>query len=176
MGLAELTKKVHGYMAQGIPRRQILARMAEESPQQTVKIAYAISSIPTEEKRNKYLRYNAVLIILLVCCSVINVLAELPIDLTKPTLFLLIKVVAPLVGAYFAFQFHGGVYRVLALWLWVDLFEAALLLNGASFFAVVKIPLLMVVFILSLMIGMKAFPQLKFIGPKGDGQGGYRLQ
>jgi hypothetical protein len=176
MGLAELTKKVHGYLAQGVSRPEILAQMAKELPQETAKIAYAISSVPTEEKRKKYLKYNAALVILLVCCSVLNLLAEMPIDLTEPTLFLLIKVVAPLVGAYFAFQFHGGVYRVLALWLWVDLFEAVLLLNGANLFSLLKIPLLMVVFLLSLMIGMKVFPQLKFIGPKSDEQGRYFLQ
>ncbi len=176
MGLAQLTKKVHGYMAQGIPRQEILAQMAKDSPHETVKIAYAIASVPTEENRKKYLRYNAVLILLLMCCSVLNLLAEMPIDLTKPTLFLVIKVVAPLVGAYFAFQFHGGVYRVLALWLWVDLFEAVLFLHGITLFAVLKIPVLMVAFVLSLMIGMRAFPQLKFIGPKSDGQGSYRLQ
>lgn len=176
MGLAALTKEIEGLFQAGLTRHETLAKLAAESPSEVVKIAYAISAIPTPEKRSKYLRLNAVFTLLLVICSVLTLLSAFPIDMTKPTLFLAIKVIAPLVGCYFTFNFHGGVYRILALWFTFDLLEALALFNAANLASVLRIPALMLAILLALFIGLKVFPQLRIIGPKPDGKGSFMLQ
>ncbi|WP_136807497.1 hypothetical protein [Desulfosediminicola flagellatus] len=176
MGLAALTKKIERLSQTGLTRHEILAKLAADSPADTVKIAYAISAIPTPEKRSKYLRLNAVFIVLLLACAVLTLLSAFPIDMTKPTLFLAIKVIAPLVGCYFAFNFHGGVYRILALWFTFDLLEAIALFNAANLASVLRVPALMLAVALALLIALKVFPQLRVVGPKADGKGGFLLQ
>jgi len=175
MGLLNISNKIIAEMENGSSREEIFQKYIESNPSGVAKYAYCIASIPTALLRKQYLIINGLLTILLVLYSVITVLAELPIDLNKPTIFILIKVLLPLIFSYFVFRFHGGIYRLIGLWCLYDLLESILLNGVVTITDAIRILILFFVIILSFYIARKVFPNLKVLGPKRDSNGNFFL-
>lgn len=175
MGLLNISNEISAELETGLSREKIFKKYIQLDPAGATKYAYCIASIPTPTLRKQYLTINALLSLLLVVYAVLTVLAELPIDLNKPTIFLLIKTLVPLVFAYFTFRFHGGVYRLIGLWCLYDLFESILFTEISTITVALKLFVLFFVVVLSFYIARNAFPNLKILGPKQDSNGNYFL-
>ncbi len=175
MGLLNISNEISAELETGLSREKIFKKYIQLDPAGATKYAYCIASIPTPTLRKQYLTINALLSLLLVVYAVLTVLAELPIDLNEPTIFLLIKTLVPLVFAYFTFRFHGGVYRLIGLWCLYDLFESILFTEISTITVALKLFVLFFVVVLSFYIARNAFPNLKILGPKQDSNGNYFL-
>lgn len=175
MGLLQIHNQIQKELDGGTSRIDLFRTLSEKTPSNTAKFAYCLASIPYPERRQKYLKLNAVLFLFLLLLPVFTIGAEWPIDFQQPTLFIAIKSSVPLMLAYFVFQFHGGVYRILGIWCIIDLIESALLLNFTTFAGLGKTVLLVIIIAMGLLIAKKAFPNLKTIGPKQDQQGRYLI-
>ena len=101
--------------------------------------------------------------------AVITVLAELPININEPTIFILIKTVLPLIFSYFVFRFHGGIYRLIGLWCLYDLLENILLTGVATIADALRLLILFFVIVLTFYIARKVFPNLKVLGEMKKG-------
>lgn len=175
MGMREVSNKVLYALEEGHSRDEVYNMLSSAKPADAGKIAYCIASVPTHELRQKYLRFNAALCLLLLIYPVINLVSELPIDFSQPTLFILIRCVLPLVFAYFVFRFHGGIYRLAGIWFLLDLVESLLLTGAPDGMAAVKLLVLFVIVWLSFTIARKVFPNLGIIGPRKNQDGTYML-
>jgi hypothetical protein len=175
MGLLNINNNIQKKLASGQPRSDIFHELSKASPSESGKFAYCINSIPTDELRKKYLTVNALLIISLAAYSVLTLLSETPINLNEPTLFLFIKILVPLVLSYFAFLFHGGIYRVIAIWCTTDLLEAIALSGVGSLLDLSRIMMLFACVFLSWRIAIKVFAHLTFLGPRKDMSGNYMI-
>ena len=173
MGLLNINNKILKKLANGESRIDIFHELSQASPSESGKFAYCINSIPTEELRKKYLVVNALLIISLAGYSVLTLLSEYPINFNEPTLFIFIQILVPLVCSYFAFQFHGGLYRVIGLWCIIDLLEAIAISGFGSLLDLSRIIVLFACVFLSSLIAMKVFTHLTFLGPIKDRSGNY---
>ncbi len=173
MGLLSINNKIQAKLASGESRADIFHELSQASPSESGKFAYCINSIPTEELRKKYLLVNALLIISLSGYSILTLLSEFPLNLKEPTLFIFIKILVPLILGYFAFLFHGGLYRIIALWCAIDLFEAIMLSGFGSLLDLSRILILFACIFLSWHIAIKVFPHLTFLGPGKDRSGNY---
>ncbi len=162
-------------MDSGSSREEIFEKLVKSNPSGAAKYAYCIASIPTAVLRKQYLTINALLMILLVLYAATTILAELPINMNEPTIFILIKTLLPLIFSYFVFRFHGGIYRLTGLWCLYDLMES-ILLNGVVTIAdAIKIIIVFFIIVLTFYIARKVFPNLKVLGPKRDASGNYFL-
>jgi len=175
MGLRDITNTINADLESGLSREEIFKKYIQAAPAEATKSAYCIASIPTAVLRKKYLKLNSLLLILLVAYAVLTVLAELPIDLQKPTIFILLRAVVPIIFAYFVFHFHGGVYRLISLWCLFDLTEDILLTGAPTLAAALKLLIVFFVIVLAFFISRKVFPNLKVFGPKRDADGKYIL-
>jgi len=175
MGLLDITNAISADLESGLSREEIFKRYVRAAPAQAAKYAYCIASIPSAVLRKKYLKINGLLLVLLVAYAALTVLAELPIDLTKPTIFILLRTLVPIIFAYFVFHFHGGVYRLITLWCLFDLAEDILLTGAPTLTAALKLLALFLIIVISWFISRKVFPNLKIFGPKQDGDGRYLL-
>ncbi len=175
MGLLDISNKITAELESGLNREDIFNKHIKSIPAEAAKYAYCIASIPTPALRKQYLTINALLSCLLVVYAVLTVLAELPINLQEPTIFILIKTLLPLIFAYFTFRFHGGVYRLIGLWFLYDLLETILLTGVPTFIATLKLLILFFIIVLAFFIARKVFPNLRVLGPKRDPDGGYLL-
>ena len=175
MGLLNTSNKIIAEMESGLSREKIFQKHVEENPSGAPKYAYCIASIPTSVLRKQYLIINGLLTILLVLYAVINVLAELPINMNEPTIFILIKTLLPLIFSYFVFRFHGGIYRLTGLWCLYDLLENILINGVANITDALRLLILFFVIVLTFYITRKVFPNLKILGPKRDSNGNYFL-
>ena len=175
MGLLDISNKITAELETGLSREKIFQKYVTSAPEKAAKYAYCIASIPRSALRKQYLTVNALLSLLLIVYAVLNVLAELPINLNEPTIFILIKTMLPLIFAYFTFRFHGGVYRLTGLWLLYDLLESILITGVPTFVAALKLLVLFFVIVLSFLIARKVFPNLRVLGPKKDPNGNYYL-
>ena len=175
MGLLNISNEIMAEMESGSSREEIFKKHVESNPSGAAKYAYCIASIPTAVLRKQYLTINALLMVLLVLYAAITVFAELPIDMNKPTIFILITTLLPLIFSYFVFRFHGGIYRLIGLWCLYDLLES-ILLNGVSTIAdAIRTLIVFFVIVLTFYIARKVFPNLKVLGPKRDSSGNYYL-
>ena len=173
MGLLNINNTIQKKLADGESRTDIFHELSQSSPSESGKFAYCINSIPTEELRKKYLVVNALLIIGLVGYSVLTLLSEFPINPNEPTLFIVIKILVPLIFSYFVFHFHGGLYRVIGLWCILDLLEASALSGFGNLLDLSRIMMLFTCVFFSWLIAMKVFAHLTFLGPKKDRSGNY---
>lgn len=175
MRMLDISNKVLAELENGNSRETIFQRLSTSSPKDIAKIAFCIASTPRSELRQKYLKHNGTLCVLLTMYSVLTVLAAMPIDLSQPTLFLLIKTVLPLIFSYFVFRFHGGVYRLIGYWYLLDLLETILLTGVPNGTAALKLLTLFFVITLSFRIAKNVFGHLRLIGPKKKSDGSYIL-
>jgi hypothetical protein len=175
MGLLNIYNRIEKELEAGVNRSEILEKLSQENRSDTAKYAYMLASIPYPERRRKYLKINAILFLSLLVLPCLVVMAEWPIDIQKSTLFITIKVVVPLVLSYFVYHFHGGVYRLLGAWCLIDLLESLMLLEFTTGFELAKVTLLILIIGISFYVGKKAFPNLRFLGPKQDPEGRYLL-
>ena len=175
MGLLEITNTITAKLESGLSRKEIFAQYVQTAPAEAAKYAYCIASIPSAVLRKKYLTLNSLLLVLLVAYAFLSVLAALPIDLTKPTIFLLLRTLVPIIFAYFVFHFHGGAYRLITLWCLFDLVEALLLTGAPNLTAALKLLTLFFIIVISWFISRNIFPNLKIFGPKQDDNGRYLL-
>lgn len=175
MGLLRILNTIEKELDAGQSRPDILKKYSEKSPGDTAKYAYMIASIPYPERRQKYVKWNAILFLLLLALPTVILLTEWPVDFTESTLFLAIRLVVPCLFAYFVFQFHGGVYRILGAWCLIDLFESLILLEFTTPFELAKLALLVLIVTLSFYLGHNVFSHLKFLGPRQDENGRYLL-
>jgi hypothetical protein len=175
MGLRDITNTINADLESGLSREEIFKKYIQAAPAEATKYAYCIASIPTAVLRKKYLKANSLLLILLVAYAALTVLAELPIDLQKPTIFILLRAVVPIIFAYFVFHFHGGVYRLITLWCLFDLVEDLLLTGAPTLTAAIKLTTVFFIIVISWLISRKVFPNLKIFGPKQDNNGRYFL-
>ena len=173
MSLFNIYKRIEKELLLGVSRAEIFEKYSAKTPPDTPKFAYMLASIPYPELRQKYLKLNACLFLLLLCLPVLTVMAEWPIDFRESTLFIAIKTLVPLLLAYFVFHFHGGIYRLLGLWCLIDLLESLLLLNFTSEAGLAKAVLLFLIVVISFFLSRKVFSNLKFLGPRQDSQGRY---
>jgi hypothetical protein len=173
MGLLSINNTIQAKLANGESRVDIFHELSQASPSESGKFAYCINSIPTDELRKKYLPVNALLIIILAGYSILTVLSAYPINLKEPTLFIVIKILVPLILGYFAFLFHGGLYRIIAIWCAIDLFEAIMLSGFGSLLDLSRIMILFACVFLSWHIAIKVFPHLTLLGPRKDPSGHY---
>ena len=109
MGIREINGIVTAALEEGRSRSDIFNSLSSSSPAEAAKIAYCIASVPYDEVRKKYLFLNALLCVLLVVYSALNVLTELPVEEGETTLFIALTSLVPLVFSYFVFRFHGGI-------------------------------------------------------------------
>lgn len=175
MGFLHISHSITTELEAGLSREEIFSRLSTTEPESVSKYAYCIASIPTRRLRSKYLKLNGLLAVLFVCYTVLIILSELPIDLNKPTIFILIKSLLPLVFAYFTFHFHGGAYRLMGWWCAYDLLENLLLSGAPTPVAALKLLILFAIIVLSFYIARKVFPNLGILGPKKDKAGRYIL-
>lgn len=175
MGLLNISNEIIAEMENGSSREEIFQKHVKSNPSGAAKYAYCIASIPTAVLRKQYLTINGLLMVLLVLYAAITVLAELPINMNEPTIFILIKTLLPFIFSYFVFRFHGGIYRLIGLWCSYDLLES-ILLNGVTTIAdAIRILIVFFVIVLAFYIARKVFPNLKVLGPKRDSSGNYFL-
>lgn len=175
MGLLDISNEITAELESGLSREEVFKKHIKSNPAGAKKYAYCIASIPTPTLRKQYLTINALLSLLLVVYAVLTVLAELPINLNEPTIFILIKALLPLVFTYFTFRFHGGAYRLIGLWCLYDLLESILLTGVSTIVVSLKLLILFFIIVLTFFIARKAFPNLKVLGPKQDSSGNYFL-
>lgn len=175
MGLLNIYKGIQEELDRGASRIDIFNKFSAKTPADAPKFAYMLASIPYPEARKKFIVANAVLFLMLLALPVLTVMAEWPIDLKESTLFLTISLFVPLIFSYFVFHFHGGIYRLLGLWCGIDLLESILVLGFATPAGLGKTALLFCIVVLSFVIGKKVFPNLRFLGPRVDGQGNYMV-
>lgn len=175
MGLLNIVHTIEKELDAGQSRTDVFKKYTEQNPGESAKYAYIIASIPYPELRKKYVKFNAILFLLLLVLPCVILLSEWPIDFTESTLFLAIGLVVPCLFAYFVFQFHGGVYRLLGAWCLIDLLESLLLLEFTTPFELVKLTLLLLIVTLSFFLAHKVFSHLKFLGPRQDETGRYLL-
>lgn len=175
MGLFTIYKCIEKELEQGALRSEIFEKHSAKSPADTAKFAFMLASIPYPELRQKYLKLNAFLFLLLLCLPFLTVMAEWPIDFRESTLFIAIKTLVPLLLAYFVFHFHGGIYRILGLWCLIDLFESILLQSYTTGAGFAKVVLLFLIVLSCFVLSKKVFPNLKILGPRQDKQGRYLL-
>jgi hypothetical protein len=175
MGLRDISDKVVAEIQHGRSKRDIFASLSAQEPSAAGKIAYCIASVPDKALRQKYLRLNSLLFLLLITCSVLTLLSGLPLEEDEPTIFLAITTVAPLLFAYFIFKFHGGVYRLAGIWFLIDLLESILLTGAPDGTAALKTVTLFFIVIIAIFIARKVFPGLGVLGPKKDNSGNYLL-
>lgn len=175
MGLFTVYKCIEKELEQGMSRAEVFKNYSSKTPADTPKFAYMLASIPYPEMRQKYLKLNACLFLLLVSLPVLTVMAEWPIDFRESTLFIAIKSLVPLCLAYFVFHFHGGIYRLLGLWCLIDLSESLLLFNFTTGVGLAKTVLLFLIVVISFFLSYKVFLNLKILGPKRDSKGRYLL-
>lgn len=175
MGLLDISNEINAELESGLSREEVFKKHIQSNPAGAKKYAYCIASIPTPTLRKQYLTINALLSLLLVVYALLTVLAELPINLREPTIFILIKALLPLVFAYFTFLFHGGAYRLIGLWCLYDLLESILLTGVSTIVVSLKLFILFFVIAIIFFIARKAFPNLKVLGPKQDSSGNYFL-
>ncbi|MFW2366912.1 MAG: hypothetical protein ACN4GW_10875 [Desulforhopalus sp.] len=175
MGFLKLNGLIQGELAGGKSREDIFQELSGKSPTDVAKFAYCIASIPRKSLRAKYLKVNGVLFLLLLILAALSLLSELPIDMQQSTLFIAISIVVPLVFSYFIYQFYGAVYRLLGIWCLIDLVESLLLLQFTTAIDLVKLFVLVAVTILSFLIAVKVFPNMKLLGPKLGPDGNYLL-
>jgi len=175
MGLRNISNEIIAEIESGLSREEIFQKHVKSNPSGALKYAYCIASIPTPALRKQYLTTNGLLSILLVIYAVITVLAELPININEPTIFILIKTVLPLIFSYFVFRFHGGIYRLIGLWCLYDLLENILLTGVATIADALRLLILFFVIVLTFYIAKKVFPSLKVLGVKKDSSGNYFL-
>jgi len=175
MGLLSISNEIIAELESGLSREKIFQNHVASNPSGAAKYAYCIASIPSSVCRKQYLVSNGLLTILLVLYAVLTVLAELPIDMAKPTLFIVMKTLLPLIFTYFVFRFHGGIYRLLVLWCSYDLLESVMLNGVATITDSIRLLVLFVIIVLSVTIARKVFPHLKLLGPKRDTNGNYLL-
>ncbi len=175
MGLLDITNAISADLESGLSREEIFKKYVRAAPAEATKYAYCIASIPSATLRKKYLKINSLLLVFLVAYAALTVLAALPIDVTKPTIFLLLRTLVPIIFAYFVFHFHGGVYRIITLWCLFDLTEDLLLTGAPTLTAALKLLTLFFIIVISWFISRKVFPNLKIFGPKQDGDGRYLL-
>ncbi len=175
MGFMELSNVITAKLESGMSREEIFKKYVTAAPAEAAKYAYCIASIPAPTLRKQYLSTNALLSLLLVVYAVLTVLAELPINTSEPTIFIVIKTVLPLIFSYFSFCFHGGVYRLMGVWFLYDLLETLLLTGVPTGIAAFKLVVLFFVIMLSYLIARNVFPHLRVLGPKKDPSGNYYL-
>ncbi len=175
MGLLDITNVISADLESGLSREEIFKKYVRAAPAEAAKYAYCIASIPSAALRKKYLKINGLLLVLLVSYAALTVLAALPVDVTKPTIFLLLRTLVPIIFAYFVFHFHGGVYRIITLWCLFDLVEDLLLTGAPTLTSALKLLVLFFIIIISWFISRKVFPNLKIFGTKQDGNGRYLL-
>lgn len=175
MGLLGINNKIQSELTHGKTREEIFQTLSGETPTDAAKFAYCLASIPHSGLRHKYLKHNAILFILLLLLAGLSLASEWPIDFQQPTIFIVIKILVPIVFSYFVFKFHGGVYRLLGIWCLIDLTESLLLLNFTTGAGLSKVVVLISMVCLTFFIAKKVFPNLKILGPKQDEQGRYIL-
>lgn len=175
MGLFTIYKCIEKELDQGVLRSEVFEKYSAKTPADTPKFAYMLASIPYPELRQKYLKLNAFLFLLLLCLPVFTVMVEWPIDFRESTLFIAIKTFVPLLLAYFVFHFHGGIYRILGLWCLIDLFESILLQSFTTGAGFAKVLLLSLIVLICFILSKRVFPNLKILGPRQDSQGRYLL-
>lgn len=177
MGMRELHNTITAELESGKQRGFLYKELSEKKPEHSARIAYVIGCVAPADKRQKHLKINAVLTLLLVLNAVFCVLAELPINLQDPTLFIVLKTVVPLVFCYFVFRFLGAVYRFIGLWSLIDFLETILTSPATdNTFVAFKMIIVFLVMTISWYIARKVFPNLGFIGPKKDESGHYILE
>ena len=175
MGLLNIYNRIEKELQAGGSRPDTFGKLSKESPAETAKYAYLLASIPYPERRRRYLKINAILFLLLLALPCLIFMSAWPIDLHQSTLFLTIKVLVPLLFSYFVYHFHGGVYRLLGAWCAIDLLESLMLLEFTTGYELGKVGLLLLIIVISIFLGRKVFPNLKFIGPRQDVDGRYLL-
>ncbi len=175
MELLAINNKILGQLVLGRSREEIFRDLSNKAPQDSAKFAYCLASIPHPGLRQKYLKHNALLFVLLLILAGLSLAAEWPIDFHQSTLFIVIKILVPLVFSYFVYHFHGGMYRLLGIWCLIDLTESLLLLNFTTGAGLAKVIVLTNIVGLTFFLASKVFPNLRTIGPKQDGQGRYLL-
>ena len=175
MGMRDLHNSITAELSGGKERKEIFQELCKNNPGNEARIAYAIGSVPVEEKRRRCLKFNATLTLLLVLNGLFCLLSELPIDLQEPTLFIGLKTILPLIFCYFTFRFYGVVYRFISVWSFLDLVETVLLSvsTSANIFLPFKLLIVFLVMVLSWFIAREVFPNLGFLGPKKDRDGNY---
>jgi hypothetical protein len=173
MGLLEINSNIQKQLESGKSREKIFQELTRDSPANAPKLAYSLASIPYESLRSKYLKHNALLFIFLVMLAGLSLAAEWPIDFQQSTIFIVIKILIPLVFSYFVYHFHGGVYRLLGIWCIIDLFESLLLLDFTTGVGLSKMAVLIALIFLAFYIAVKVFPNLGILGPNKDSQGRY---
>jgi hypothetical protein len=175
MGLLAINSKIHSELLLGRSREEIFKNFSSKTPVDSAKFAYCLASIPHSGLRHKYLKHNAVLFILLLSLAGLSLASEWPIDFQQSTLFIVIKILIPLVFSYFVYHFHGGMYRVLGIWCLIDLTESLLLLNFTTGAGLAKVIVLILTVCLTFFLARKVFPNLRVLGPKQDSQNRYIL-
>jgi len=173
MGIRDISERVLAEIQQGNAKSDIYKNLTSSAPSDAGKIAYCIASVPENDLRQKYIKLNATLCILLVAYSLLTVLTGLPLEPDEPTIFLVITTTIPLIFSYFTFRFHGGVYRLAGIWFLVDLLETVLLTGVPDGMAAVKLIILFFIVFLSFFIGRKVFPKVGILGPRKDESGNY---
>lgn len=175
MGLLALHKHIANELACGKSRSALFTTLSSSAPSEALKFAYCIASVPQESLRKKYLFANGGLVLCLLGYGLSTLLAELPIDFQQPTIFIGLKIIIPFIFSYFIFIFHGGIYRLLLLWLGLDLVETLIFAKYTTAFGLARLLFLVVTLLLCAIIAKKVFPHMGIVGPKKGKDNAYLL-
>ncbi len=175
MGLRDISNQVVAELHQGQSRNKIYKKLVSLSPADAGKIAYCIASVPENTLRDKYIKHNAILFILLIIYSILNIFSGLPIKPDDPTIFLVITSIIPITFSYFVFKFHGGIYRLAGIWFLIDLVETILITGAPDMMDILKLLDLFIIITLAFFIGRKVFPNLGVLGLLKDDNGQFIL-
>lgn len=175
MGFLKLSGLIQSELADGKSREDVFQELSGKAPKDVAKFAYCIASIPRASLREKYIKINGILFILLLLLAILSLVSEFPIDMQQSTIFIAISVGVPLVFSYFIYHFYGAVYRLLGIWCLIDLVESLLLLQFTTAIDLARLFVLTATTILTFLIAAKVFPNMKIFGPKLDSEGNYLL-
>ncbi len=175
MGVFALRKEIEAQLKKGKSRLDVFQSLVKRDENKAGKFAYAIATIPKTPIPEKCMMANTLLLIFLVCSSVLSIISALPIDMSSPTIFIVIQFVVPLICLYFCFHYHGAIYRVAVLWFLVDFIEALLQFKQDSIIESIRILVLFFIIVLSMYMARKLFPNLRLLGPKKDAGGHFLL-
>lgn len=175
MGVSELRERIESKLATGMSRPELFKELVGKDSTKAGKYAFAIATYPVKPIVEKVMIANTLLLLLLLCLPVLTFLDAMPIDMTAPTIFLAIQLVVPLVCLYFAFHYHGVIYRICAIWFLVDLIEGFLTFSGSSFIESFRLLCLFFIVVLAGYVARKLFPNLRVVGVRKNAEGRYLL-
>lgn len=175
MGVSALREEIEKKLAGGMSRPELFRQLVQRDSLKADKFAFAIATYPAKPIAENVLIANTLLLFMLLCLPVLTLLDAMPVDLKGPTIFLVLQLVVPLICLYFAFHYHGMIYRICGVWFMVDLIEGLFRFSQDSLVESLRLLCLFFIVVLAAYVARKLFPHLRLVGLRKDAEGNYLL-